>query len=288
MAFLRIEDYYPAISLEHLNQILEQSVNVSGDRDVLLTAELRSISRAKEYLTARYKVDRIFKDFLPFSISSNYTYGDRINWTAPPWVNGVYAANSLVSYNGFVYKKNATTAGYTAATLPNNITYFDNVGEESVYYVAFPPEYDEDKVYASNELLYYSHEVYEKNSETYDESQLPIIPTDKRYFKRITPSNYSAVLTVNGVYPTNPAWTYGDNRNQTIVECIAHMAINKIHSIINPRNIPALRRDNFSTAIETLKEFQIGSVQADMPDKEGAQTGYAIRFGSNQPTTHGY
>lgn len=289
MAFLRLEDYYSTIPKDHLNQILEQAVNVSGDKEVLRTSELRSISRAKEYLTHRYKVDRIFKDFIPFSLSTSYTFGDRVNWTAPAWVNSVYAADSLVSYNGFVYKKNANTSGYTATTTPTNDTYFDSLGEEEVYHIAFPEEYNEDKVYITDDLVYYSHEIYKKNAESYTAEDLPVLPTHKLYFKRVRTTEYLDEKAVTGEYPNNASfWTYGDNRNQTIVECIVHMSINKIHSLINPRNIPALRRDNFVTAIDVLKEFQNGSVQADMPDKEGAQVGYSIRFGSNKPTEHGY
>ena len=118
---------------------------------------------------------------------------------------------------------------------------------------------------------------------------LPIYPTNTNYFERVRTTEYLSELTVTGVYPSNAAWTLGDNRNQSIVECIAHMTVNKIHSIINPNNIPKQRRDNFSMAIATLKEFQTGIVNADLPDKEDIkQQGFSMRFGSNEPTEHSY
>lgn len=288
MAFLCLKDYYAFIAEVDLNQILEQSTGVSGDPDVLDSCEKKSIARAKEYLTSRYKVNRVFAEFIPFDLTTEYTYGDRINLTADAWESSVYLAGEMVEYLGNVYLRNSTTSGYTAGILPTNTTYFSLLGEEGLYYIAFPEDFDEDKIYVENDLVYYSHEIYKKNSQTISVDSLPILPTNTIYYTRIRSVEYSDYLTVVGVNPSDNEWTMGDNRNQTVVECIVHMTLNKIHSLINPRNIPSIRMDNFSTAIATLKEFQMGDVQADLPDREGGQTGYSIRFGSNQPTTHGY
>jgi hypothetical protein len=290
MAFLRKEDYFEHISEANLNQVLEQSTGISGDEDVLTKSELKCITRAKEYLTSRFKVDRIFANFKDFDLSEDYTYGDRINFSFDEWEASVYLEGEFVNYNGRVFLKNATTAGYTAATLPSNATFFTNIAEAGIYYIAFPYEYNEDNVYSASELVTFKHEIYKRNTTTYTADQLPILPTNTNYFTRVRNTEYLTELTVTGVYPSDSDWTFGDNRNQTIVECIVHMAINKIHSIINPRNIPQTRRDNFSAAIAVLKEFQEGNVQADLPNRnlEGAQTGNSIRFGSGEPTTHGY
>ncbi len=289
MAFLRVQDYYEIISEVNLNQILEESTGVSGDPDVLDAAEKKSITRAKEYLSHRYKTNIIFKDFLEFDLGDDYTYGDRINWVADEWESSVYLNGEFVQYLGYVYLRNATTLNYTAATLPTNATFFSNVGETGIYYIAPPAEYDHDKIYVEDDLLTYSHEIYKKNSTAITADMLPILPTDTNYFTRVRTTEYLSELTVTGVYPTNASWTLGDNRNQSIVECIAHMTVNKIHSIINPNNIPKQRRENFSSAIAMLKEFQMGEVNADLPDKEEIkQQGYSIRFGSNEPTEHSY
>jgi hypothetical protein len=289
MGFLRVEDYYDFINDDHLNTILEQSTGVSGDENVLEGAELKSITRAKEYLTSRFKVDRIFKEFIDFDITTEYGYGDRINFSYDVWESSVYLSGEFVNYGGNVYQKNATTIGYTAATLPTNATFFDNRGEAGIYYIPFPAEYDEDKVYVEDDLITYSHEVYVKNDSTYTATQLPILPTNTLYFTRVRTVEYLDYETVVGVYPSNAAWTFGDNRNQSIVECVIHMVLNKVHSIINPRNIPQLRRDNFHASIEMLKEYQKGEVQVDMPDRQlTANAGFSIRFGSNESTNHSY
>jgi len=290
MAFLRLQDYYETIPQEHLETILEQSTGIVGDIDVLEASESKSITRAKEYLTSRYKVDLIFKPFKEFDLATSYSYGDRINYTADLWEASVYLDGELVIYNGIVYLRNAVTASYTAATLPTNATFFSNKGEAGIYYIAFPSEYDIDTIYATNDLFTFSHEIYKKNTQTYVADQLPLKARDTAYFARVRTTAYLTEKTVTGVYPTNSEWTFGDNRNQSMVECIVAMTINKIHSIINPRNIPALRRDNYSMSIEMLKEYQGGLVQVDLPDREieGEQTGHAIRFGSNEPTNHSY
>lgn len=288
MSFLRAKDYYEFISEANLNQILEVSQGIEGDPDVLGRSETKSITRAKEYLRSRYKTERIFTDFLTFDLATEFTYGDRIDWTADSWVSGVYSEGDRVSYLGRVYEKNATTAGYVAGTLPTDATFFTNLGEEAIYYIAFPQEFDIDALYVENELIYYSHEVYKKNAISAGYVQ-GVLPTETNYFTRVRTTEYATELTVTGVYPTDTAWTQGDNRNQTIVECIANMTLNKIHSIINPRNIPQLRTKNYTMAIEILKEFQKGEVQADLPDKqETSQEGYSIRMNSNAPSEHGY
>lgn len=289
MAFLRIEDYYDIISDVNINQILGESTGVSGDPDVLASAEKKSITRAKEYLSHRYKTNVIFREFLDFNIADDYTYNDRINWVADEWESSVYLAGEFVQYLGIVYLRTATTVGYTAATLPTNATFFTNVGEAGIYYIAPPAEYDHDTIYIEDDLLTYSHEIYKKNSTAITATMLPILPTDTAYFTRVRTTEYLSELTVTGAYPSNAAWTLGDNRNQSIVECIAHMTVNKIHSIINPNNIPKQRRENFSMAIAMLKEFQTGDVNVDLPDKEEIkQQGYSLRFGSNEPTEHSY
>ena len=288
MRFLRTDDYLETISEDNLNQVLEVARGIDGDSEVLENSESKSITRAKEYLTARYKVNRIFAPFLDFDIADTYTYGNRIHWTATAWASGVYAEGSFVLYSGIVYRKNSTTLSYVAATLPTNATYFLNVGAEGIYYIAFPADYDEDELYVEDDLVFYSHEIYKKNAYVggYLEGKLP---TDTNYFDRIKTSEYTDELSVTSVYPTNAAWTAGDNRNQSIVEIIVNMTLNKIHAIINPRNIPQTRRDGFSNAIASLKEYQTGIVTADMPDRElTSQQGYSIKASSNEPTEHSY
>lgn len=287
MAFIILNDYIDIISEAKLNQILEVSRDTSGDVEVREKAEAKAITRAKEYLRSRYRVERIFKDFIPFSLSTEYTYGDRINFTYDAWVNNVYTNGQRIVYNDIVYQKNSTTSGYTAATLPTNATFFTEIADAGIYYIANPADYDNDKVYVEDDLCFYSHEIYKRNDQVSTDSGL--LPTDTVYWTRVKTTEYLTELTVTGLEPSDDAWTYGDNRNQGIVECICHMVVNKLHSVINPQNIPALSRDNYSKSIDYLKELQKGVVEGDLPDiEDDNQTGFSIKFSSNPSTTHSY
>jgi hypothetical protein len=287
MAFIRIEDYYEFIAEEHLNQILEQSRGIEGDPDILAKAEEKAITRAKSYLDARFYTNRIFAEFQDFSISATYTWGDRVEFTATAYnAATVYTSTQLLSYGGSVYQKNATTSGYVAGTLPTNATFFDNRGEEGIYFIAYPTTWDADVLYSEDDYTFYKNEVYQRNATT--GATYGTLPTDTNYFTRIRTSEYLTNQSVTAVWPTDAAWTQGDNRNGDVVASIIHMVLNKIHSIINPRNIPQLRRDNYTEALNWLKnDAQIGQTQVGLPERI-EQEGYSIRFGSGEPTTHGY
>lgn len=288
MAFIRLEDYYEFISEENLNQILEVARGIAGDTEIRQKAEEKAISRAKDYLRPRFRIDRIFAEYKEFSISDTYVWGDRIDFTATEFdIVTSYSSSDLLSYNDKIYQKNATSLSYTPGILPTNTTFFDLRGDEATYYIAFPDYFNDEVVYSASDFIFYKFEVYQRNS--YPGAYAAgVLPTNANYFTKIKTIDYAASHSVTGVWPSNAAWTEGDNRNADIVASIVHMAISKLHSIINPRNIPQLRRDNFSEAIKYLKEDCLrGDTQVDLPQME-AQSGYSIRFGSNTATTHGY
>lgn len=287
MAFIRIKDYYEFISEENLNQILEVSTGVIGDPEILAKAELKAITRATDYLVSRFYTDRIFAPFKTFSIGDTYTWGDRIDFTADAFVLAtVYTSGTLLSYLGNVYQRNSTTASYVAGTLPTNATFFNLRGEEDIYSIAFPDQFDLDVLYTTNDFVTYKNEVYQRNSTP--GAMYGDLPTCKNYFTRIRTTAYESNYSVSAVWPNQSGWSQIDNRNGDVVECICHMVINKIHSLINPRGIPETRRNNYSAAISWLKDdAQKGTSQLNLPARE-AQEGYSIRFGSNTPTQHGY
>lgn len=286
MAFLRTSDFYDHISEANLNQILEEAKGIEGDTEVRASAENKAISKAKEYLTSRYLVKRVFAFFKTFSLSTSYSWGDRIDFTADAFnALTVYSSTNTVLYNGSVYEKNATTLSYVAGTLPTDTNFFTYRGAEDLYFIAFPEDFDSDEVYTEDDFVTYNHQVYQRGSSTPQETTLP---TDVNYWTRIKSSEYLANKEVVGLCPNNSEWTQGDNRNQGVVECIVHMTLIRIHSIINPRNIPQLRRDNNDMSKEWLKEVQKGVIEADLPAKLTEQTGYSIRFGSHTQTEHGY
>jgi hypothetical protein len=290
MAFLRVEDYYEFIPEAHFNVILKESRDIDGDPELRERVENKCVSKAKEYLRSRYRVDRIFAPFKAWSLLTTYSWGSRIDFTATDYsAAAVYTSGQLNAYLGNIYEKNATTSMYVAGTLPTNATFFTLRGAQEPYFVPFPDQFDEDAEYAEDDFVTYKHEVYKRNDQV-GSYEAGILPTDEAYFDRIKTTDYTTEYPVLGRWPNNTDyWTEGDNRDQTVLEVVVHCVINKIHSIINPRNIPQLRRDNYQGAIEWLKDCQKGTIEADLPIRsELSHTGYTLSFGSNAPTTHGY
>ena len=108
-----------------------------------------------------------------------------------------------------------------------------------------------------------------------------ILPTNAIYFEKIYRSGYALEFPIVGVYPINASWTFGDNRNMSIVRTVIDLSLFDLHNTINPRNIPALRKTNYDNAIKYLDALMSGMLNPVLPGY-GAQKGYKIRFGSNE------
>ena len=100
-----------------------------------------------------------------------------------------------------------------------------------------------------------------------------------------------SAYTITGVYPDDDTkWTQGDNRNQQIVMYLLDITLYHLHSRINPRNIPDLRKERYdgnnatqnSSAIAWLKRVASGDITADLPQILPEQ-GLSIRYGSAVP-----
>lgn len=277
--FLRTKDYYKQIAKDNFEQILKQAQSISGDTEVLSISELSNIEHIKSYISGRYRVNDIFKELLTWNIANNYYYGDRINLTASAYVNATaYVVTDRVLYNGFVYECKLNSTG----NLPTDDTYWITLGLEGLYYIAYPELFDDRVFYNVGDRVQIDYVVYERITNAgYIEGK---VPTDTNYWKVITKANYTAVT---GVYPTNTAWTFGDNRNLTIATLLIDLCLYDIHSIINPRNVPDLRKDRFDNAISFLKGVNKGDFNMDLPSL-GAQKGYHLRAGSNEPFNNIY
>ena len=280
--YLRIEDYYRTGQIAQANffQILEQGIGVSGDEDIIETAELLATEEVKSYLSGRYRTDDVFKPLNVFDASTNYYYGDRINLTADDYANGTsYTVGIRVVYQSKVYECILNTTG----NLPTNATYWEYLGLEGLYYVPFPTKWDDRIFYAVSDKVYYNGIVYSRRDVAgYKEG---IVPTDTNYFDLITVANYPAVTGVNPSDATK--WTYGDNRNMMIVKCTITIVLYHIHRLINPRNIPAVRESDYTNCIAFLKDIARGKANMDLPTYT-AQTGYMLRAGSNEAYNNTY
>jgi hypothetical protein len=332
VAFLREKDYLKQIAKPHLEQILAQAEGVSGDADIRLMAEVTAIARAKEKLSNRFKVNKIFTDLLTFDITANYKWGDRLDFTAPvfdPTI--VYSASTLLVYNigtlavpvNKVFQKNSTTASYVAGALPTNNTFFDLRGDESIYYLTPPSDWDEDVSYPpSTGIVTYKHEYYIRTANTSgynitgqphsDNNNLsiysmwgdvgvinfnPQISIDP-YGNNATPENtqyWTKILDftpyfIVGIWPSdNTKWTKGDNRSLTLVKAVIDLALYVLHGVINPNQVPQLRDVRYKEAEQWLDDCATGNIVPDLPTfTEDPQKGISMRFGSNPPTTHSY
>lgn len=277
--FLRTKDYYKQIAKDNFEQILKQAQSISGDTEILAISELSNIEYIKNYISGRYRVNDIFGELLTFNIATNYYYGDRINLTADAYVNATaYVVGERVLYGGYVYECILNSTG----NLPTDVTYWINLGLEGLYYIAYPELFDDRVLYSVGDRVQVDYVVYERITNAgYIEGK---VPTDTNYWKVITKANYTAV---SGVYPTNAAWTFGDNRNLTIVTLLIDLCLYDIHSIINPRNVPELRKERFDNAVAFLQGVNKGDFNMNLPSL-GAQKGYHLRAGSNEPFNNIY
>lgn len=282
MSYLRELDYHSIISEDNLNIILKQARGTLGDTAILANSERNNIAQMKNSLRGRYLVDSIFAEFKTWNIATNYYWNDRLDWTALDWVSGtVYTSGQLVLYANTVYEKNATTGGYVAGTLPTNATYFTNRGAEGVYYITAPDFWDEFTTYSIGDKVTYKHRYYICTVDTEEGTK----PTDTAYWERITDlTTYNIV----GHWPNETNyWTFGDNRDQSVVECLVDMILYDVHAVINPRNIPALRNDRYIKSTTWLSDIRKGMYDLDLPEI-GAQSGYRLRFGSNEQMINYY
>lgn len=282
MSFLRDLDYHSIISEDNLNVILKQARGTLGDTAILANLERNNIAQMKNSLRGRFVVDDIFEEFATWNIATEYEYNDRLNWSATDYAAGTtYTSGTLLLYEGTVYEKNATTGGYVAGTLPTNATYFTNRGTDGIYYITPPAQWDEFTVYAENDLVTYKHRYYIATATTEE----GVKPTDTSYWERVT--DLSTYTTV-GHWPNETAhWTFGDNRELTVVECLVDMIVYDVHAVINPRNIPMLRSDRYQKAMNWLLDIRKGMYDLNLPEI-GPQSGYKLRFGSNPQSINYY
>lgn len=266
---LRDLDYLRVIQADSLSQIIES--NQQTKLDVEQSAQSEMIG----YLTQRYITNQIFTDTKVFDIAATYNAKQLVEWTAPTFsATTVYLIDDFIVYNGYIYK---SIAGSTAhAFLAAEWTQI--CADKSLFYAKTPnPDYSNTTTYNVGDQVFYNNIVYECLV-----SCLGILPTNSQFWLNI--STYS----VTGSYPDdNKFWQQGDNRNQQIVMYLLDITLYHLHSRINPRNVPDLRKERYDGnsptqsggAIAFLKRVASGDVTADLPQIL-PQQGMSIRYGS--------
>ncbi len=264
MAFLIKKDFEKHIQKDNLNQIL------GGNDFYLNECILLSIAEATSYLSQRYYIEKIFNETnQPYDSNKQYRIYERIYANFPAWENNItYTVNTNVSYSGFIYKKNNNMVGYTQGNLPTDPTYWiPQYKNDTIYSTNFYsiPIFDYSQKYQKNDIVRYYYSAF-----ICKQTSLNIIPTPNNDYWDIYPSIFSSVLPTDTL-----SWLEGDNRNEQLKACLIDIALYHLHSRINPRNIPELRKERYDGnspeqkggAIGWLKNVAHGLVNADLPEK---------------------
>lgn len=266
---LRDLDYSRIIQDDNLLQVIESNQQIKLDVEQSAQAEMIS------YLAQRYKTKEVFSNTSIFDISAIYYGKSLVEFTAATYAPATtYAINSYVLYNGYIYKSNVgSVTGVWDTTKWNQICL-----NKTLYYITLPySEFDPTVTYAVGNQIWYENKTY-----TCVKACVGIYPTVAEFWGTGT------AYTVTGIYPDNTTkWTLGDNRNQQIVLYLIDITLYHLHSRINPRNIPDLRKERYNGndpmdrggAIGWLKSVAHGNIQADLPVASPKQ-GLSMRSGN--------
>jgi hypothetical protein len=265
-------DYLKYIQSDNLLQVIETNYQLLKDVEQAAQAEIIS------YLSQRYLVSQIITDTKTFSNSAVYNGKQLVQFTATAFSAAtVYTTGQYVLQAGYVYKSIAGSLAH--AFLLSEWTLI--CADMTFYYVTLPhSEYSTFTTYAVGDKVYYNN--YEYTCLT-SNTNIPV--TNTAFWSK------GAAYTITGVYPDDSTkWTQGDNRNQQIVMYLIDITLFHIHSRINPRNIPDLRKERYDGnnptqnggAIAWLKRVASGDITADLPQIVSEQ-GMSIRYGSAVP-----
>jgi hypothetical protein len=266
---LRDLDYLRVIQSDNLAQIIES--NQQTKLDVEQSAQSEMIG----YLTQRYITNQIFTDTKVFDYNAIYFGKQLVEWTTETFdILKDYYTNEYVVYNGYIYKSIAGSGAHAF-----DITEWTQIcADKSLFYVNLPaPEYSNTTSYIIGDTVWYNDNTY-----TCTIATVGILPTNTLFWTDL------GVFKIQNFYPDDIAyWTQGDNRNQQIVMYLLDITLYHLHSRINPRNVPDLRKERYDGnsptqsggAIAFLKRVASGDVTADLPQIL-PQQGMSIRYGS--------
>lgn len=283
MAYLIFSDFKKQIQQDNLLQI------IGNDLSVLATAELQAIEEAYGYLVQKYLTDQEFTDTLPWAYAATYKATSRVYLDAAAYLaTATYTLHALTLYQNNVYI--CTTAITTPETF--NPAHWQLLGAQyDLFFGTYPkPLFDYQAIYVVGDQVFWKNKVYTCKVATIAPSQsiqyrqiqnvpLPnVFPDDPVngaiYWGTGTPYDIAA-----GTLPTNTAkWTAGDNRTQSVLMIVIDITLFHLHSRISPRNIPDLRKDRYTNAIQMLQAFARGEMTAKLPVIQ-PKSGQRIRYG---------
>ena len=255
---LRDNDYKRLIQDDNLLQVIESNQSIKLDVEQSAQAEMIS------YLSQRYIVNSVFTNTSTYSNSITYKGKNLVEYTETAWGNATtYGLTTRVSYKDKIYVCILASTGFA----PTNTTYWTYVCEDkALFYITLPnPEYNNSTTYSVGDVIWYNDYVY-----TNLIACTGVLPNNTEFWT----ASVSPYTVTAGTLPTDTTkWTAGDNRNQQIVMYLIDITLYHLHSRINPRNIPDLRKERYDGnnptqnggAIAWLKRCGSGDVTADIP-----------------------
>ena len=292
MPYLIFSDFKKQIQQDNLLQI------IGNDLAVLNTAELQAIEEAYGYLVQKYQTDQEFTETLPWSYTATYKAGDRVYLDATAYSASVtYALHALTLYQNDVY---ICTTPITQAEAFTPAHWSKLGAQYDIFFASYPkPVFNYLELYAKGDQVFWKDKTYTAKKDT--------IPTGQniqyRQVQNIPPPNVfpddpnngaiywgtgTAYSVAAGTLPTDTAkWTKGDNRTQSVLMIVIDITLFHLHSRISPRNIPDLRKDRYTNAIQMLQAFARGEMTAKLPLIQ-PKSGQRIRYGGNVKMINSY
>lgn len=285
MGYLRSRDYDKQIQQDNLSQI------ISNDPGIRLLAEAAAEEECISYLVQKYDTDKEFNGVLLWSPTYAYDAGQLVELNYPAYsATSEYLPNDLISINGYCYICNNQTTGTFA---PGDWIIIGILYD--LFFAAYPyPLFDLSKIYNIGDNVFWKGNYYTCKIQTFplghddliqfgqyqNVPNLNIFPDDIKNGLQYWGSPTSYVVTA-GTLPNTPLyWTNGDNRSQQLVMMAVDVTLYHVHSRIPPRNIPQLRQDRYTAAIDWLCKANTGTVTAKIPKIQPRQ-GRVIRYGGN-------
>lgn len=292
MAYLIFSDFKKQIQQDNLLQV------IGNDLAVLNTAELQAIEEAYGYLVQKYNTSEEFTDTLQWSRTVAYKAADRVYLDADAYnASSTYALNALTLYANNVYI--CTTAITVAEAF--NAAHWQLLGaQHDLFFVTYPqPVFDYLHLYQKGDKVFWKNKVYTAQRDSIPSGQniqfrqiqnLPapnVFPDDPQ--NGVVYWGVGQAYSVNaGTLPTDATkWTKGDNRTQSVLMIVIDICLFHLHSRIAPRNIPDLRKDRYTNAIQMLQAFARGEMTAKLPLLQPT-SGARIRYGGNIKNINSY
>ena len=321
MAFLRLKDYEAVIRPQQLAEILQGNDFVRTESELIVQEHIETLLRH------RYNMVESFISLHTFSVTTAFKQGDILEYTENDYLTTTsYIAGQRVAYLGTIYEATGATLGnlptdvsfwslicvdlllYTCKVnstgqTPDNILDYGSP--------AFVGGLHEVKGWNRGLPLYFSMnnselKIFLSSSER--DTQQNYVgavkysskPLELPSVRQILKGSHSTVslagnLTITDfisegatfeVTPTN-YFSLGDERPQLLKSCMLKMSVYEIHSVINPRNVPDLRKDAYAESLGLLEQIAKGTISANLPTYiDRPEKGQAISWGSANNTKY--